>query len=207
MKIQPIDRPIRYTITGLDAPISDITIVGNLTGVNPALSVVADADPLAYVAALGAIAAQFPALPDSGWLEQDSIYQYAGGAVIVRQSHYRTIYAPADTPALFIVYREGAAGVLEWVAGESVLVGTRRTYDGIEYECVQAHTTQSDWTPPTVPALWRAVVEPTAEWTAGVYYAIGAVVAYQGALYECRQAHTAQVGWEPPKVLALWLPL
>jgi hypothetical protein len=50
--------------------------------------------------------------------------------------------------------------VLEWVAGESVSVGTRRTYDGVTYECLQAHVTQSDWVPPAVPALWRVYEEP-----------------------------------------------
>jgi hypothetical protein len=149
----------------------------------------------------------FPLLPDSGWLEAGSVYQHGNGAVIVRQSHSRTHYAPAETPNLFIVYRPDAAGVLEWVVGESVLVGTQRTYGGVTYAALQAHVTQSDWTPPATPALWSVVVAPSPNWTAGVAYKIGDIVTYNGALYECRQSHTAQVGWEPPNVLALWLPV
>lgn len=208
--ILPTDRPIRYCVTGAGDPIIGETPVGNLTGVNGALSVIADADENAFVAALPADA--FPPLPDSGWLEAGNIYQYEGAAVIVRQSHYRTIYTPADTPALFIVYREAADTVLDWVAGEQVQVGTRRVYDGVTYECLQAHVTQEDWTPPAVPALWRVVVEepeePTvAAWAAYTAYKIGDVVTYNGASYSCRQAHTSLPEWEPPNVLALWLPL
>lgn len=211
--ILPTDRPIRYCVIGAGDPITGETPVGNLTGVNGALSVIADADENAFVAALPASA--FPPLPDAGWLEAGNIYQYEGAAVIVRQSHYRTIYTPADTPALFIVYREAANTVLDWVAGESVTIGTRRMYDGVTYECVQSHVTQEDWTPPAVPALWRVVAEepeepeePTvAAWAAYTAYKAGDVVTYNGASYSCQQAHTSLPGWEPPNVLALWLPL
>ena len=202
--ILPTDRPMLYCVTGAGDPITGTTHVGELTGVNPALSVVADADENAFVAALPADA--FPPLPDSGWLEAGVIYQYEGGAVIVRQSHNRTIYAPAETPALFIVYRPDAGDVLEWVAGESVLVGTLRTYEGDTYRCIQSHVTQADWTPDATPALWTAAVGELAgeEWQPWTAYAIDGVVSYDGTLYKCRQAHTSQPGWEPPNVPALW---
>ena len=47
----------------------------------------------------------------------------------------------------------------DWTTGETVAVGTVRQFDGVLYRVVQAHTTQADWTPPTVPAL-LAVVTP-----------------------------------------------
>ena len=203
-KILPTERPIRYCVSTSDEILTGITHVGELTGVAPEFEVVADADPLAFVAALPP--ERFEPLPDSGWLEQDALYRYGAEVVMVRQAHYRTEHHPADVPALFIVWREDAPG-LDWIAGEQVHVGTRRIYDAVEYECLQAHVTQSDWTPPSVPALWRAVVEPSAEWQAGTAYKVGDRVLYAGLLYECRQAHTAQVGWEPPNVLALWLPV
>jgi hypothetical protein len=111
--------------------------------------------------------------------------------------------------ALFVVYREDAGDVLEWVAGEHVAVGTRRVYDGVLYQCLQAHVTQSDWIPAVVPALWQVVPEePVAgEWAPWTAYTIGERVTYQGVEYECRQSHTSQPGWQPPAVLALWLPL
>ena len=94
-----------------------------------------------------------------------------------------------------------------WIPNEPVGVGDIRIYDGAEYECLQAHVTQADWTPPAVPALWRAMVEPSAEWQAGTAYKVGDRVTYAGLLYECRQSHTSLPGWEPPNVLALWLPI
>lgn len=30
-------------------------------------------------------------------------------------------------------------------------------YDGTEYSCLQAHTSQTGWEPPNVPALWEVV--------------------------------------------------
>ena len=43
-----------------------------------------------------------------------------------------------------------------WKAGEAVVVGDRRYYNGNWYTCRQSHTTQADWTPDVVPALWEA---------------------------------------------------
>lgn len=149
-----------------------------------------------------------PPLPEQGvWLEADELYSDDGRAVMVRKSHTRTEHAVDDlVPTLFLIYREGA-GVLTWVAGESVVVGTRRTYNGTEYTCIQAHITQSDWQPPNVPALWSEIAEAGDEWAAYVDYSVGDVVSYDGTEYECIQAHTAQVGWEPPNVPALWSPV
>jgi len=173
------------------------------------LAMISEADENTF---LGAVAGEtvgvgVTPLPEQGkWCEAGTIYAHGDGLVICRQSHNRTEHDPADIPALFIVYRE-ESGTLDWIAGEQVHVGTRRLYAGAEYECLQAHVTQADWTPPAVPALWRAVVEPSAEWQAGVIYAVGDRVLYAGLLYECRQAHVAQVGWEPNLVPALWLPV
>ncbi|WP_338045004.1 carbohydrate-binding protein, partial [Myxococcus vastator] len=47
-----------------------------------------------------------------------------------------------------------AALAAEWAAGVAYSVGTRVTYQGRLYECRQAHTSQADWTPVAVAALW-----------------------------------------------------
>ena len=53
----------------------------------------------------------------------------------------------------------------EWQTNTAYAVGDRRQYDGLLYRCVQAHTSQDDWTPPQVPALWvRTSTEPFPEW-------------------------------------------
>ena len=43
-----------------------------------------------------------------------------------------------------------------WKAGEPVVVGDRRYYDGKWYVCLQSHTTQAGWEPTLTPALWQA---------------------------------------------------
>src|SRR5262245_13564713 len=42
----------------------------------------------------------------------------------------------------------------EWTAYR---VGDVVTFGGASYQCIQAHTSQPDWTPSAVPALWGAV--------------------------------------------------
>lgn len=49
-----------------------------------------------------------------------------------------------------------------WTVGIAVSVGDRYQYEGKLYKCVQAHTTQADWTPDVTPALW--VIVSLEEW-------------------------------------------
>lgn len=44
-----------------------------------------------------------------------------------------------------------------WVIGAEYAVDTTIRYEDVLYRCVQAHTSQADWTPPSVPALWVKV--------------------------------------------------
>ena len=48
----------------------------------------------------------------------------------------------------------------EWKAGETYPAGERRRYGEKLYRCVQAHTSQADWTPDATPALWVEVSKP-----------------------------------------------
>jgi protocatechuate 3,4-dioxygenase beta subunit len=43
-----------------------------------------------------------------------------------------------------------------WAVGTAYRAGDRVTYAGRAYVCLQPHTAQPGWEPPTVPALWRA---------------------------------------------------
>lgn len=47
-----------------------------------------------------------------------------------------------------------------WAAGVSYEVGVRVRYDEKLYRCEQAHSSQSGWEPPAVPALWTEVAKP-----------------------------------------------
>ncbi|MFP2924670.1 glycosyl hydrolase family 18 protein [Pyxidicoccus sp. 3LG] len=49
---------------------------------------------------------------------------------------------------------QSASLAAAWAAGVSYPVGTQVTYEGRLYQCRQAHTSQSDWTPVAVAALW-----------------------------------------------------
>ena len=44
-----------------------------------------------------------------------------------------------------------------WSVGKAYATGDRVQHEGTLYKCVQAHTSQADWTPPVTPALWTAV--------------------------------------------------
>ena len=98
-----------------------------------------------------------------------------------------------------------------WQPGIAVSVGDVYTFGALLWKCVQAHTTQGDWSPDLTPALWHKVEivsqSETRVWSAAVEYAVGDMVAYpdtNGTRYECIQAHTSLAGWEPPNVPALW---
>lgn len=51
----------------------------------------------------------------------------------------------------------------DWKAEESVNVGDVRKYANRLYRAIQAHTTQADWTPDSVPALWNVYTPPATE--------------------------------------------
>jgi len=46
---------------------------------------------------------------------------------------------------------------LPWETDAAYEVGDRRRYDSKVYKCLQAHTSQADWAPPVVPALWVVI--------------------------------------------------
>ena len=87
-----------------------------------------------------------------------------------------------------------------WSAGISVTVGGIYRYDGSLFRVVQAHTTQSGWTPPSVPALFARIAPPgvIAAWVqptgAQDAYQLGDQVTHNGQIWE--STANANV-WEP----------
>ena len=54
---------------------------------------------------------------------------------------------------------------VNWATDTAYAVGDRVKFGDTLYKCVQAHTSQEDWTPEVVPALWtRVTVEEWPEW-------------------------------------------
>lgn len=88
---------------------------------------------------------------------------------------------------------------LVWATGITVSVNDRYQYNDKLYKCVQAHTTQADWTPDATPALWVEVsLDEFPEWKqpAGAHdaYAKGDKVKHNGKKWES----TADANvWEP----------
>lgn len=75
-----------------------------------------------------------------------------------------------------------------WVVGRAYILGERVQHLGILYKCVQAHTSQADWTPDATPALWvRVSVEEYPEWIqpqgSADAYNIGDKVTFEGNRY------------------------
>ena len=77
-----------------------------------------------------------------------------------------------------------------WAIGMAYAAGDRVQHGGILYKCVQAHTSQADWTPDATQALWVVVsIEEFPEWVqpTGAHdaYNIGDKVSYNGQRYIC----------------------
>ena len=91
------------------------------------------------------------------WLDPDDQVSYEGVTYQVRQRHLtQSDWLPSVVLALYDVVNTEppVEGVQPWIAGETVTTGDVRSYDGIDYTCLQGHTTQVGWHPPAVPALW-----------------------------------------------------
>lgn len=126
------------------------------------LDVVADEDDNAFLDAVPVDA--LDPLPAAGVrLEAGDLYDDNGRAVMVRQEHTRTEHPVDDlVPTLFLVYRADVDGI-EWITGESVVIGTIRTFESETYRCKQGHITQSDWWPSkdgVLGVLWEVYEEP-----------------------------------------------
>ena len=48
----------------------------------------------------------------------------------------------------------------EWMTNTAYAIGERIRHSNKLYKCVQAHTSQADWTPDKTPALWTEVAKP-----------------------------------------------
>lgn len=72
-----------------------------------------------------------------------------------------------------------------WVTGTAYTVDERIRYNSTLYRCVQAHTSQADWTPDATPALWTVVsLDEWPEWRQPIgaqdAYAKGDKVSHNG---------------------------
>ncbi len=60
-----------------------------------------------------------------------------------------------------------AQSIPNWAPNTAYAVGALVMYNGVEYKCLQAHTSQVGWEPPNVPALWQVVTTSSCTTTPG----------------------------------------
>lgn len=73
----------------------------------------------------------------------------------LRELLHKASASLSDTDAL-----DGIELFPMWAADTAYAIDVRVRYEEKLYKCVQAHTSQADWTPPAVPALWTEVARP-----------------------------------------------
>ena len=88
-----------------------------------------------------------------------------------------------------------------WAVGIVVSVGDRYQYNGNLYKCVQAHTTQADWTPNVTPALWTVIdvthtgtIDDPIPAVAGMEYVYGKYYIEGETIYICKRTGEAEGG-------------
>ena len=88
-----------------------------------------------------------------------------------------------------------------WAVGIAVAKDSRYQYNGKLYKCVQAHTTQADWTPDITPALWTAIdvthagtIDDPIPASAGMEYVYGKYYIEGETVYICKRTGEAEGG-------------
>jgi chitinase len=122
-----------------------------------------------------------------------------------------------------------------WQPWTAYRVGDLVTYNGVVYQCIQAHTSQPGWEPPNTPALWQpvstgatatptptptpgATTTPTPTpsascwpaWNPTTAYTAGAQVSYNGVNYQAAywtQGQRPDLYSGPPGSGQPWIPM
>lgn len=83
----------------------------------------------------------------------------------------------------------------EWQEGQSYTVGYKLLYGGELYKVIQAHTSQADWTPDAVPALFTRIDEQhdgsrydPIPYTGNMELYAGQYYSQSGVTYRCTRA-------------------
>ena len=95
-----------------------------------------------------------------------------------------------------------------WETDTAYNAGDRRTYGGVLYKCLQAHTSQDDWTPDVAVSLWATVLIPDPDvipdWVqpdSTNAYMTGDKVRYNGVVYRSLIDNNV---WSPDAYPAGW---
>jgi hypothetical protein len=216
--ITPTTQPLHWIVSEASVIIgAGITLIGEATIAALTLtSATEENDLLDALITAGVSAPSMPAMGNE--VVEGEIYTYDGVLYMVRITHLRTEHDPATIPNLFWHYQVDTGEALEWTVGEQVYIGTKRIYDGVLYQCLQAHQTNPAIYPtaPGILGLLWGVVATTPEWAVGVAYVgdniagagNGDAVIYLGSDYRCLQSHTSIQTWNPVATLnVLWVAI
>ena len=112
-----------------------------------------------------------------------------------------------EVAAVYPAWEAGRA----YAVGEILSYGTNSVGDPQLYKVVQAHTSQEDWTPDSVPALYDAFgldddgypvwSQPTGAYDA---YNTGDIVSYNGTLYQSLIDGNTTVPGSDPRWWEIW---
>src|SRR6266852_2739098 len=58
---------------------------------------------------------------------------------------------------LLLPLASSAQSIPNWQPNTSYAIGALVMFNGVEYKCIQAHTSLVGWEPPNTPALWQPV--------------------------------------------------
>lgn len=107
--------------------------------------------------------------PDMEGLETVSLLQTDAGPVILGQNAVQSILfvtAAEQGTVDDVTAAEHPDFFAPWASGVAYAAGNIRRYAGVLYRCVQAHTSQDDWTPDKTTSQWTPIADPGEEWPA-----------------------------------------
>lgn len=154
---------------------------------------------------LAVVASTNSASPQKPWAEQkDQILSQLGGIAESKATAAAARLAIKQTVLAGVLAEEDLGQIVDlwpaWAAGVSYALDELVKHDGSLYKVVQAHTSQSDWAPPDVPALFAEITPPglIAEWVqpTGAHdtYSLGDLVTHVGKTWESTVDNNS---WEP----------
>jgi hypothetical protein len=93
--------------------------------------------------------------PDTEYTYQHSHINAVGETALSPSVTVRTTETNGTpTPTIRPRPTPTGGGAQPWQVFVDYSVGNLVTYGGASYDCIQAHTSQTGWEPPNVPALW-----------------------------------------------------
>ncbi len=154
---------------------------------------------------LAVVASTNSASPQKPWAEQkDQILAQLGSIAESKATAAAARLAIKQTVLAGDLAEEDLGQIVDlwpaWAAGVSYAVDEIVRHEGSLYKAVQAHTSQADWTPDVVPALFAEIAPPglIAEWVqptgAQDTYSLGDLVTHVGQTWESTVDNNS---WEP----------